>query len=209
MPIILPKNMSLPSGVNVASNITREVIERANELLGDIQTGSVGNSHALLQKELDKELPKDKYSIISRFFGKGNTAFDQEVNSLLKTTLLVVRALDTVKLGTYDRLLAVLSAYGYIFLTDKEIPVRDLALSIPFLLEDYVGIPDLDVDIFEDEFNEYVLALSKIRDNFPFLIGSIIKAELTPLHLLSVNLIVKDVEKPAIAVSYLYNKEDL
>lgn len=58
MPIILPKNMSLPSGVNVASNITREVIERANELLGDIQTGSVGNSHALLQKELDKELPR-------------------------------------------------------------------------------------------------------------------------------------------------------
>lgn len=209
MAIRLPDISRLPSGINVASNITREVIERANELLGDIQTGSVGNSHALLQKRLDKELPKDKYSIISRFFGKGNTAFDQEVNSLLKTTLLVVRALDTVKLGTYDRLLAVLSAYGYIFLTDKEIPVRNLALSIPFLLEDYVGIPDLNVDVFEDEFNEYVLALSKIRDNFPFLIGSITKAELTPLHLLSVNLIVKDVEKPAIAVSYLYNKEDL
>ena len=54
-----------------------------------------------------------------------------------------------------------------------------------------------------------MLALSKIRDNQPLNIGSITKAELTPLHLLSVNLIVKDVEKPAIAVSYLYNKEDL
>ena len=209
MMIRLPEAESLPKGMNVATEATRTVIERANELLGDIQTGSIGNSYSLLQKKLDQELPKDKYSIISRFFGKGNTAFDQEVNSLLKTTLLVTRALDTVKPGIYDRLLAVLSAYGYIFLEDKEIPVRDLALGVLFILEDYVGIPDLDTKIFENEFREYVLALSKIRDSMPLHIGSLTKGELTPLHLLCVNLMVKKAEETAIVVTYIYNKEDL
>lgn len=51
-----------------------KVFNRANKILGDLQTGSVGNSYTLLQQKLGESLPNNKYTVVSQVYGKGNLA---------------------------------------------------------------------------------------------------------------------------------------
>ena len=186
-----------------------KVFNRANKILGDLQTGSVGNSYTLLQQKLGESLPNDKYSVVSQIYGKGGLALDKKVKSLFPVTLLIAKRLEHMMPGSYFRLLAFLSSFGYLFLDSKETPNFHLDVDFIKILMESMGYPNLSMEIATNEFTQYVQFLTELREITLLFTNPEVNPDLAPTHLLNVRFNTNERDEPIMAVGFVVNTDKI
>lgn len=186
-----------------------KVFNRANKILGDLQTGSVGNSYTLLQQKLGESLPNDKYSVVSQVYGKGGLALDKKVKSLFPVTLLIAKRLEHMMPGSYFRLLAFLSSFGYLFLDSKETPNFHLDVDFTKILMESMGYPNLSMEIATNEFTQYVQFLTELREITLLFTNPEVNPDLSPAYLLNVRFNTNEQDEPIMAVGFVVNTDKI
>lgn len=186
-----------------------KVFNRANKILGDLQTGSVGNSYTLLQQKLGESLPNDKYSIVSQVYGKGGLALDKKVKSLFPVTLLIAKRLEHMMPGSYFRLLAFLSSFGYLFLDSKETPVFHSDVDFTKILTGSMGYPNISLETAVNEFTQYVQFLTELREIISLFTNSEVNPDLSPAYLLNVRFNTNEQNEPIMAVGFVVNTDKI
>lgn len=191
----------------VYTRTEEEIFNRADKVLGDLQTGSVGNSYALLQQKLGESLPNDKYSVVSQVYGKGSLELDKKVKSLFPVTLLIAKRLEHTVPGSYLRLLAFLSSFGYLFLDSKETPVLDRDVDFTKILTGSMGYPNLSLETAVKEFAQYVQFLTELREIIQLFTNSEVNPDLAPTYLLNVRFNTNEENEPVMAVGFVVNTD--
>lgn len=193
----------------VYTRTEEEIFNRVNKVLGDLQTGSVGNSYALLQQKLGESLPNDKYSVVTQVYGKGGLALDKKVKSLFPVTLLIAKRLEHTVPGSYFRLLAFLSSFGYLFLDSKETPVLDRDVDFTKILTESMGYPNLSLETAVKEFAQYVQFLTELREIILLFTNPEVNPDLAPTYLLNVRFNTNEQDEPIMAVGFVVNTDKI
>lgn len=193
----------------VYTRTEEEIFSRANKVLGDLQTGSVGNSYALLQQKLGESLPNDKYSVVTQVYGKGGLELDKKVKSLFPVTLLIAKRLEHTVPGSYVRLLAFLSSFGYLFLDSKETPVLDRDVNFTKILTESMGYPNLSLETAVKEFAQYVQFLTELREIIQLFTNPEVNPDLAPTYLLNVRFNTNEENEPIMAVGFVVSTDKI